>query len=162
MPGPDRPRPGRRVSRDDHRPSRPLAVVAAEVKAGAGRVEELFESFVRSRLYLPRPPAIGLRTLQVRGRRVVPVFSSEEELARFAGRVDWFSTDGLDLLGLVPTGMTIGLDMAAPHRLQLDPAAVRLDHAVYLRAPGGRRRKAGSEAGPRRGETGAGGGTARR
>ena len=87
---------------------------------------------MRSRLYLPRPPTPGLFTLSVKGRKVVPVFSSEQELARFAGRSDWFSTDGFDLLGLVPAGAMLGLDLASPHRLQLNPAAVRLDHAVYL------------------------------
>ncbi len=29
-------------------------------------------------------------------------------------------------------GVTIGLDMASPHRLQLDPAAVRLQYALVL------------------------------
>jgi hypothetical protein len=63
---------------------------------------------------------------------VVPVFSSELELAKFAGKIDWFSTDGFDVLGLLPPGVLLGLDIASPHRIQLNRAAVRLDHRTRV------------------------------
>ncbi len=113
---------------------RPLAAVAREAKAGTASAEELLASFVRSRLYLPRPPRPGVPTMAIRGDTVVPVFTSEAELARFAGRCDWFCTDGLDLLGLLPPGVVVGLDLASAHRLRLDPAAVRLDYVLRVGA----------------------------
>ncbi|MGH9244442.1 MAG: SseB family protein [Acidimicrobiales bacterium] len=131
---PDEPVDTHYVGRDRGPPPRPLEEVPADVKQGKASIFELFDAFMRSRLFLPRPPKPGLATVEIRGQRVVRVFSSEVELARFAGKAKWFSTDGFDLLGMLPKGVTLGLDIASPHRLQLNPAAVRLDHAVYLPA----------------------------
>ena len=101
------------VGRSDEHAVRPLATVAREVKAGTVGVDELFASFMRSRLYLPRTATPGLFTMavkgKVKGKKVVPVLSSEMELSRFAGRSDWFSTDGFDLVSLLPTGVMLGL-----------------------------------------------------
>jgi len=113
---------------------RPLAEVARDLKRGAATPQELFEAFIRATVYSPAPPRPGVHVLRAKGREVVPVFSSEAELARFMGTTRWFSTDGLDLLALLPAGVTIGLDLASPHRLHLDPAAVRLQYALYLPA----------------------------
>ncbi|MDP9070626.1 MAG: SseB family protein [Actinomycetota bacterium] len=114
-------------------PARPLAEVARGLKRGESTPQQLFDAFLAATVYSPAPPRPGVHVLQVRGERVVPVFTSEAELARFMGRARWFSTTGLDLLGLLPSGVTIGLDMASPHRLQLDPASVRVDQALHLR-----------------------------
>ena len=122
------PGPGRRSP-----PAPPLAEVARDLKRGKVTPEELFDAFVAATLYSPAPPRPGVHVLDVRGEKVVPVFTTEAELARFMGRCRWFSTTGLDLLGLLPAGVTIGVDMASPHRLQLDPAAVRVDQALHLR-----------------------------
>jgi hypothetical protein len=115
---------------------RPLAEVARDLKRGAATPQDLFEVFVEATVYSPAPPQPGVHVLRWKGEQVVPVFSSEAELAKFMGTTRWFSTDGLDLLALLPRGVTIGLDMASPHRLQLDPAAVRVQYALYLPAPG--------------------------
>jgi hypothetical protein len=48
-------------------------------------------------VYSPAPPRPGVRVLRWKGEQVVPVFSSEAELAKFMGTTRWFSTDGLDL-----------------------------------------------------------------
>jgi hypothetical protein len=120
------------VRRGGPPPARPLAEVAAAAKRGEADPQELFDTFLKSRLYLPRPPKPGVHIIEIQGKRVVPVFSSELELAKFAGKIDWFSTDGFDLLGLLPPGVFLGLDIDSPHRIQLNPAAVRLDHALYL------------------------------
>jgi hypothetical protein len=134
------PEPEARYVRRDRRLSdRPLADVATELKQGRASVTALFETFVRSRLYLPRPPKPGFVIMEFRGRPVVAVFSSELELARFAGRIQWFSTDGFDLLHALPAGLQLVLDIASPHRLQIDPSSVRVDTAIYLPLPSGRR-----------------------
>lgn len=109
-----------------------LAEVARDLKRGKATPEQLFAAFVAATLYSPAPPRPGVHVIEVRGDKVVPVFTSEAELARFMGRSRWFSTTGLDLLGLLPAGVTIGLDMASPHRLQLDPASVRVELALHL------------------------------
>ncbi len=118
----------------------PLADVAGAFKRGAASTQELFAAFVAATLYSPAPPEPGVHIVKVKGDDVVPVFTSEAELAKFMGRARWFSTTGLDLLSLLPPGVTIGLDMASFHRLQLDPAAVRLGYALYLSAREGTQR----------------------
>jgi hypothetical protein len=106
--------------------------LAADFKRGLATPDELFEGFLAAWLYSPAPPEPGVFVLDVRGKRVVPVFTSETELERFMGQTAWFSTTGLDLLTLLPEGVTMGLDMASSHRLQLDPTAVGLDREVHL------------------------------
>ena len=59
------------------------------------------------------------------GRPVIPVFTSEGELARFRGAVQWFSTTGADLLDLVPDGYDFLIDPAGDHPLRVDPNATR-------------------------------------
>lgn len=123
-----------------------LAEMAGAFKRGEATSRELFDAFLAARLYSPAPPRPGVHVLRVRGERVVPVFTSEAELAKFMGRTRWFATTGLDLLGLLPQGVTIGLDMASPHRLQLDPAVVRLDYALYLGGGGASEATGGTSA----------------
>jgi hypothetical protein len=76
---------------------RPLAEVARDIKRGAATPQDLFEAFVEATVYSPAPPRPGVRVLGWKGEQVVPVFSSEAELAKFMGTTRWFSTDGLDL-----------------------------------------------------------------
>ena len=45
--------------------------------------------------------------------------------ARARGAVAWFSTTGADLLGLLPEGYDIGLDLAGETPLRLRPSALR-------------------------------------
>ena len=54
----------------------------------------------------------------------VPVFSSERELLRARGPVPWFATTGADVLGLLPEGYDVVLDMAGDFPLRLRPAAL--------------------------------------
>lgn len=58
------------------------------------------------------------------GSGLVPVFSSERELLRARGSVPWFATTGADVLGLLPEGYDIVLDMAGDAPLRLRPAAL--------------------------------------
>ena len=56
---------------------------------------------------------------------VIPVFTSEAELARFRGAVGWFSTTGADLLDLVPDGYDFLIDPGGDHPLRVQPGATR-------------------------------------
>jgi hypothetical protein len=114
---------------------RPLAEVARDYKRGTVIPRELFDAFVAAPLYWPAPPQPGVPVVLIEGHPVAPVFSSEAEMAKLVGETRWLSTDGLRFLSLLPPGVTIGLDLASPHRLRLDPAAVRLEYALVL--PGG-------------------------
>lgn len=58
------------------------------------------------------------------GAGLVPVFSSEREFLRARGPVRWFATTGADVLGLLPEGYDIVLDMAGDAPLRLRPAAL--------------------------------------
>ena len=55
----------------------------------------------------------------------VPVFTSLEQLGRFAGPARWLSTSGEDLLRLLPPGTDLLLDPASETPLRLDGDAVR-------------------------------------
>lgn len=113
--------------------ARRLPEVAAAAKRGELPAQDLLDCFMGARVYSPAPPRPGVHVMEIGGERVVPVFSSEAELARFVGQGEWFSTTGADLLTLLPTGVVLGLDLASPHRVRLDPAATELERVLYLR-----------------------------
>ncbi|MYW03766.1 SseB family protein [Streptomyces sp. SID3343] len=72
------------------------------------------EALRAARLYCAQPESPGFGALGVPGDGMVPVFTSLEQLARFAGQGAWFSTLGSDLLDLLPPGYDLGLDLAGP------------------------------------------------
>ena len=90
----------------------------------------LLGSFLLATVFSPAPPEPGVIVLDIDGTPTVPVFSTEQWLADFAGDCDWFSTTGLDLLGLLPIGVHIALDPNGPHPLLIDPAATKLEYTV--------------------------------
>lgn len=91
------------------------------------------DAFCAARVFSPAPPRPGVVSVDVEGRAVVPVFTSERALADAVGPCAYFSTTGLDLLGLLPDGVLMGLDPTGPCPLLLDPAVVRLEYAVIVR-----------------------------
>jgi len=56
--------------------------------------------------------------------RLVPVFSSLEQLALYAGECAYFSTTGADVLDLLPPELDLWLDPAADHSVWLATSAV--------------------------------------
>jgi len=92
----------------------------------------LLDAFLPATVYSPSPPDPGVIVLNIDGTPAVPVFSTEQLLADFAGDCDWFSTTGLDLLGLLPTGVHIAFDPNGMHPLLIDPAATRLEYTVIV------------------------------
>jgi hypothetical protein len=63
---------------------------------------------------------------------VVPVWTSEVELARSIGAGSWFSTTGADLLDLLPDGYDLVLDPDGDAALRLRPSALRRAPAVTV------------------------------
>lgn len=116
---------------------RDLRDVARDSKRGAATPQELFDAFIAARLYWPAPQKPGVPVIRLGEDLVAPLFSSEEELIKFVGRGKWLSATGLEVLTIVPAGVTIGLDLGSDHRLQLDPAAVRVEYDLVLRQRGG-------------------------
>ncbi|NLU67999.1 SseB family protein [Streptomyces sp. HNM0574] len=82
----------------------------------AGLPAEVRDEFLGGRWFTQRgesPGFLGLDGGPDLGP-VVPVFSSEEQLARYAGACAYFSTVGEDLLSLLPSGHGIVVDLAGP------------------------------------------------
>jgi hypothetical protein len=130
------------VTADSHREraidgGRDLRDVARDSKRGAATPQELFDAFVAARLYWPAPQKRGVPVIRLGEDLVAPLFSSEEELIKFVGRGKWLSATGLEVLTIVPAGVTIGLDLGSDHRLQLDPAAARVEYELVLRQRSG-------------------------
>jgi hypothetical protein len=90
----------------------------------------LLDAFLLATVFSPAPPDPGVIVLDIDGMPTVPVFTTEQGLADFAGDCDWFSTTGLDLLGLLPIGVPIALDPNGRHPLLIDPAATKLEYTV--------------------------------
>jgi hypothetical protein len=63
---------------------------------------------------------------------IVPVWTSEAEIAGSVGSSAWFSTIGADLLGLVPAGYALVLDPDSDAALRLRPSALRREPAVTV------------------------------
>lgn len=99
-----------------------LCAQVAGLLAGEGDPEALLNALRRSRLYCVRLGSVGFAAIGPPGAGFVPVFTSEEQLALFAGKSDWFSTDGADVLRLLPPGYDLALDLAGPQPVRLHAA----------------------------------------
>lgn len=108
-----------------------LVDTATRVLAGRATPQELLEAFLSAVVLCEapqRPGVVPARTAD--GRDVVCVHSSPSQLAAARGVVPWFSTTGLDLLGLLPPGHDLLLDPASPHAVLLRTAGLR--RAVHV------------------------------
>jgi hypothetical protein len=112
---------------------RELADVARDAKRGEATPQELFDALLSATLYWPAPTQRGIPVIRLGEELVAPLFSSEEELIKVSGRGRWLAATGLQVLSLLPAGVRIGLDIGSEHRLQLDPAAARLEYELVLR-----------------------------
>lgn len=104
--------------------SRSLAETASEVVAGRTSPQELHEAFLDAQVFCEAGEQPGIQAVGPPGEGVVPVFTSEEQLVRARGPVTWFVTSGTDLLGLLPEGYDVVLDIAGDHPLRLRRSAV--------------------------------------
>ncbi|MEU5027836.1 SseB family protein [Streptomyces milbemycinicus] len=99
-------------------------LIRAETVAMMSRSERLAK--MRSaRLYFQRPEEPGFLVSETEEGAVVPVFSSLERLALFAGPCEWASTTVEDLIDLLPEGVRALVDPLGPRAFVLDTEAVR-------------------------------------
>jgi len=98
----------------------PLEHEVARLLAGEGDPGALLAALIAARLYCERTERVGFAAIGPPGGGFVPVFTSPEQLALFTrASVDWFSTDGADLLRLLPAGYDIAIDLAGPRPVRL-------------------------------------------
>ncbi|MXQ61545.1 SseB family protein [Streptomyces sp. XHT-2] len=139
-----------------------LVEVVRRARNGEASPHDVFETFLRARVYCERPDAPGLLTVTAsevpgedqpapRGSRIldlavvsdatdateqptrlVPVFTSLDQFALFTGGGAWFSTTGADVLGLLPPGLDVWLDPAAEHAVRLTSAATRIEPVLHI------------------------------
>ncbi|MFC0601657.1 SseB family protein [Streptomyces palmae] len=82
-----------------------------------------------ARLYFQRPEEPGFLVAETEDGPVVPVFTSLERLALFAGVCEWASTSVSDLAELLPEGVRALVDPLGPQTFVLDTEAVRASEA---------------------------------
>ncbi|MFI7243287.1 SseB family protein [Streptomyces qinglanensis] len=73
-----------------------------------------------ARLYFQRPENPGFLVAETVDGPVVPVFTSWEQLALFAGVCDWASTTAEDLVDLLPDGVRALVDPLGERPFLLD------------------------------------------
>jgi hypothetical protein len=138
---------------------RDLVDVVRRAREAKASPQDVFEAFVRARVYCERPEEPGFLTVpaptDVAGHgaggprsslldlvaddpppraanRLVPVFTSLEQFALFAGEGPWFSTTGADVLGLLPPRLDVWLDPASEHAVRLASAAVGTEPVLHI------------------------------
>lgn len=109
-----------------------LSSAAQAVVQQKASAQELLAALVTSTVYCVRPDRPGVFVADTDDGQVVGVCTSLQELARFAGECDWFSTDGADLLSQLPAGVDIILDPAGPAPLRISPEALKAGVGLQL------------------------------
>jgi hypothetical protein len=103
--------------------------------------EELTDRFLANRVYALRTESPGFVAVGTPGSGYIPVFSSLDEVARYAVQfperygdgVDWLSTTGEDLLTLVPRNYGLMLDVASDHAVRLEANAIGRKPVLVVR-----------------------------
>jgi hypothetical protein len=109
-----------------------LGDAVAQFLAGSLSATEFTDRFLRSRVYALRRESPGFVAVGTPGSGYIPIFSSLQELARYAVTfpsryaegVDWLSTTGDDLLTLVPEGYGLVVNVASDNAVRLDATAI--------------------------------------
>ncbi|MEV5933743.1 SseB family protein [Streptomyces sp. NPDC052079] len=136
-----------------------LAETVRRAKCDEASPQNVFDAFVRARVYCERPQKPGFLTITApeppagdappRSRildlatptadpatptpaRLVPVFTSLEQFQLFTDGGAWFSTTGADLLDLLPPGLDVWLDPAAEHTVRLASAATAREPVLHI------------------------------
>ncbi|MER8158440.1 SseB family protein [Streptomyces sp. NPDC094472] len=87
---------------------------------------EKWAALRKARLYFQRPEEPGFLVSETaEGGPLVPVFTSVEGLARFAGACGWASTTVEDLVGLLPEGVRALVDPLGERPFLLDARTLR-------------------------------------
>jgi len=118
------------------RAAEPCAVSLPDALAGFAdgtvAVDVLSDAFQQATVYCQKPEHPGFMAVGPPGAGVIPVFTSLEQLERYAvtyglahhGGVEWFSTTGADVLDLMPDGYGIVVDPASEHSATLPAHAL--------------------------------------
>ncbi|MFC8434784.1 SseB family protein [Streptomyces sp. NPDC057253] len=113
-----------------------LPAAASAVLQQKASPDELLAAWLSATVYCARPDRPGLYVADTDDGQVVGVCTSLEELARFAGECDWFSTTGADLLAQLPPGVDIVLDPSGLRPLRISPAALKVRQGLRLNHQG--------------------------
>lgn len=98
----------------------------AKLVEGDGDPPALAAALSRTRLYCVRLEHVGFAAVGPAGAGFVPMFTSLEQLALFAGEpCDWFSGPGADLVRLLPQGYDIAVDLGGVMPVRLHAALWR-------------------------------------
>ena len=106
----------------------PSLTSAASFTAGGADSAAFSAAFASGQVYAQRPPPPtppGLLAVGGRGSGYVLVFTSLDQLARYAGECDWLRTTGADLLALLPDGYGLLVDPVSDHSIVLPSHALR-------------------------------------
>ena len=110
-----------------------LQVLVPRWVDGLATVEEMNVAFLGSTLFLQAGERPGFMALGEPAAGLVPVWTSEREMARSLGvEAAWFSTTGADLLSLLPPGYDVLLDADGDAPVRLRPSALRKEPGVAV------------------------------
>ncbi|MFI1855940.1 SseB family protein [Streptomyces sp. NPDC020480] len=87
---------------------------------------EKLAALCSARLYFQRPDESGFLVSETEWGPVVPVFTSLERLALFAGVCSWASTTVEDLVELLPEGTRAVVDPLGPRTFVLDAESLQV------------------------------------
>ncbi|HSA48537.1 MAG TPA: SseB family protein [Yinghuangia sp.] len=87
--------------------------------------EDFQSVFIASKVFCPRGERPGFLALHNTPEPVIPMFSSLEELKRYAGEESrHFTVTGAEVLDLLPDGYGFVLDLDGEHRVMFDAKAI--------------------------------------
>lgn len=87
--------------------------------------EDFQSVFIASKVFCPRGERPGFLALHNTPEPVIPMFSSLEELKRYAGEDSrHFIVTGAEVLDLLPNGYGFVLDLDGEHRVMFDAKAI--------------------------------------
>ncbi|MDX3227042.1 SseB family protein [Streptomyces sp. ME19-01-6] len=103
-----------------------LADLVRQETAAQLSEREKWAALRKARLYFQRPENPGFLVSETaEAGPLVPVFTSVEGLARFAGACGWASTTAEDLVGLLPEGVRALVDPLGERPFLLDAQTLR-------------------------------------
>jgi hypothetical protein len=103
-----------------------LADLVRQETAARMSEREKWAALRKARLYFQRPENPGFLVSETaEAGPLVPVFTSLEGLARFAGACGWASTTAEDLVGLLPEGVRALVDPLGERPFLLDAQTLR-------------------------------------
>ncbi len=116
-------------------PPTPTLAEAVRLFANGTMTPEDFQAvFASARVFCPRGDRPGFLALHETPEPVIPMFTSLEELRRYAGEKSrYFTVTGAEVLDLLPTGYGFVLDIEGEHRVMFDATAIEQMIAYTMR-----------------------------